>query len=378
MRRRLTGVVVVAMALVTVPMTSVTSAAPGKVGSYIVVLHDNVPDPGAVARTHARSHSAAVGFVYSHALKGYSATIPEVRIPAVRSDPRVRYVEAEGEARVTAQTVPLGITQVGATLSSTLAGDGTGAVNGVDVYVLDTGIDPTHTDLNVVSHVNFGGGSNADCSGHGTHVAGTVGAEDNVHDVVGVAPGVRLHGVKVLGCHGQGGWSRVIKGIDWITANRGPVAVVNVSLSGSPSQALDDAIRRSASNGVVYVVAAGNEGGDACAYSPARAGTAEGIITVAAVEYRGLEVSYSNYGACVDIWAPGTGVLSTAVGGGTATRSGTSMAAPHVAGGAALWLSRSPSTTPAAVEGFLRSSALPTGALSKDGRPIVRLDVGTF
>jgi serine protease len=211
-------------------------------------------------------------------------------------------------------------------------------------------------------------------------VAGTVAARDNASDVVGVAPGAPLTGVKVLGCGGSGSNSGVIAGIDWVTANAVKPAVANMSLGGSVSQAVDDAVRRSAASGVFYALAAGNDGADACGHSPARAGagTNNGIMTVAATDSADREASWSNYGSCVDIWAPGVSVLSTRKGGGTTTMSGTSMASPHGAGGGALYLSTNTGSSPAAVESALKSAAQATGTTSKDGRGIVREYVGGF
>ena len=346
---------------------------------YIVVLKDNVPDPGAVARDHERGRGAAVDNVYRRAIKGYSAAIPAGQVDDVRRDSRVRYVERDGTMTAGAQTLPWGIDRVDADASSARAGDGAGAVSGVTAYVIDSGIDTGHPDLNVRRHVNFAGGSNKDCNGHGTHVAGTVAARDNASDVVGVAPGAPLVGVKVLGCSGSGSTSGVIRGVDWVTADAASrPAVANMSLGGGVSQALDDAVRRSAASGVFYSLAAGNEGVNACTTSPARAGAGvdNGIMTTAATDSAEREAAWSNYGSCVDVWSPGVNILSTRKGGGTTTMSGTSMAAPHTGGGGALLLSQSPGTAPSAVEGALRSSARATGTTSKDGRAISRLFVG--
>jgi subtilisin family serine protease len=279
-----------------------------------------------------------------------------------------------------AQTLPWGIDKIDADVSSTRAGDGSGAVANVNVYVIDTGVDTTHPDLNVVGHVAFAGGPNRDCHGHGTHVAGTIAARDDANDVVGVAPGAPITGVKVLGCNGSGSNSGVIAGIDWVTANAIKPAVANMSLGGAASQAIDDAVRRSAASGVFYALAAGNEATNACTRSPARAGagTTNGIMTVAATDSADREASFSNYGTCVDVWAPGVSVLSTRKGGGTTTMSGTSMASPHGAGGGALYLSTHSGSSPSAVEGALTSAAQATGTTSRDGRSIVREYVGGF
>ena len=280
---------------------------------------------------------------------------------------------------IVAQTIPWGIDKIDADLSSTAAGNSSGAVTNVNAYIIDTGI-ANHSDLNKVGHVNFAGGQNTDCHGHGTHVAGTVAAIDNTSDVVGVAPGAPLTGVKVLNCAGSGTTSGVIKGVDWVTANAVKPAVANMSLGGGASTALDSAVTTSASSGVFYAIAAGNSGADACSSSPARAGagTNNGILTVAATDMSDNEASWSNYGSCVDIWAPGVNILSTKKGGGTTTMSGTSMASPHGAGGGALYLSRNTSATPSAVESALKTAAQATGTSSKDSTAIKRLYVGGF
>ena len=349
-------------------------------GRYIVVLNDDVRGPGQVANEHANEHAAQVGFVYRHAIKGYSATIPENRLGAIKNDPRVNYVEPDGVATAVAQTLPWGINKIDADLSSTEAGNGSGAVTNVNAYIIDSGIDAAHADLNVVGHVNFAGGKNTDCNGHGTHVAGTVAARDNTSGVVGAAPGAPLTGVKVLGCSGSGSWSGVIAGIDWVTANARKPAVANMSLGGGAINAVDEAVRSSANSGVFYAIAAGNDGADACDSSPARAGTDNGIATVAATNSSDGETSWSNYGQCVDIWAPGASILSTKRGGGTTTMSGTSMASPHVAGGGALYLANANNTSasPSTVESALKSTAQSTGTKSKDGRTITREYIRTF
>jgi aqualysin 1 len=350
-------------------------------GRYVVVFDEGeVQDPTAVAREHAQRHGAEVLYTYQFAIEGYAARLPEARLDEVRADGRVAYVEPDQTVYAEAQTLPWGIDKIDADLSSTKAGNGSGAVSGVNAYVIDTGI-YRHTDLNRVKHVNFvGDGRNTDCHGHGTHVAGTVAAKDNTTDVVGVAPGAPLTGVKVLGCKGSGATSGVIKGVDWVTANATKPAIANMSLGGGLSQALDDAVRRSAAGGVFYSIAAGNNGADACLTSPARAGagTDNGIATVAASTSSDGETSWSNYGPCVDVWAPGAGILSTKKGGGTTTMSGTSMAAPHVGGGAALYLSKNTAASPTTVEGALTSGATITANTSKDGATIVREYVRGF
>ena len=364
----------------TTPSTGATppKLPTGKIaGQYIVVLNEDDSDPRQKAREHAQRHGAEVLYTYEHALKGYAARLSADRVDDIEADPDVDYVEQDGQMGIAAQTIPWGIDKVDADTSSTKAGDGSGAVTNVNAYVIDTGI-ATHRDLNKQGHVNFAGGKNDDCHGHGTHVAGTVAAKDDANDVVGVAPGAPLTGVKVLNCQGSGTTSGVIKGVDWVTGNAKKPAVANMSLGGGASQALDDAVKKSANSGIFYALAAGNSKADACNYSPARAGagTNNGIMTVAATDSNDKEASFSNYGKCVDIWAPGVSILSTKRGGGTTTMSGTSMASPHGAGGGTLYLAKSTSASPTTVEGALKSDATTTTNTSKDGRTITREHVG--
>lgn len=398
--------------------------------NYIVVLNEDA-DPDRVANEHARQHGAQLKFVYRNAIQGYAAVIPEGRLRAIERDSRVDYVEQDQEVSITAQkdntkkkqaersdgedtaggksggedsaatqgedqqrkagkpskgedvsaagqTLPWGIGKIEANNSSTLAGNGSGAISNVNAYIIDSGI-AKHRDLNKVGHVNFAGGKNDDCNGHGTHVAGTVAAKDDGNDVVGAAPGAPLTGVKVLGCSGSGTWSGVIKGIDWVTANAKKPAVANMSLGGGKSQAVNDAVTKSADSGIFYALAAGNDGDDACNKSPASAGTHAGVMTVAATDKSDAETSWSNYGNCVDIWAPGASILSTKMGGGTTTMSGTSMASPHGAGGGALYLSKNTTKNTSEVESALKSAVTTTSSTSKDGKTtIVRENVGGF
>jgi aqualysin 1 len=333
---------------------------------------------GAVQAMEAQ-HRFRADHVYSAALRGFAAHLTIPQLAALNDDPRVDFIEPDGEMFAIAQTLPWGIDRIDADLSSAKAGDGSGAVTGVNVYIIDTGIDTGHADLNVVKHVNFAGGQNRDCHGHGTHVAGTASARDNAIDVVGVAPGAPLTGVKVLGCSGSGSTSGVIKGVDWVRANAVKPAVANLSLGGGASTALDNAVKAAADSGVMVAVAAGNSGANACNYSPARAGTHNGVVTVAATDSSDREPSWSNYGSCVDIWAPGASILSTRRGGGTTTMSGTSMASPHVAGTAALYLWSGGSGANAATAEFaLKQNAEPLATNSKDGRVISLVNAGPF
>jgi aqualysin 1 len=313
-----------------------------------------------------RRHGFRADQVFSVAVRGFSARLNGRQIDALEHDPDVDYIEADETMFAVSQTIPWGIARI----------DGGHAVSNVNVYIIDTGIDTGHADLNVVNHVKFTTGTNSDCNGHGTHVAGTIAAWDNSIDVIGVAAGAPLTGVKVLGCSGSGSTSGVIKGVDWVTKNAVKPAIANMSLGGSASTALDNAVKNSAASGVFYSVAAGNSGADACTSSPARAGTTNGIMTTAALDSNDNEASWSNFGSCVDIWAPGVNILSTRRGGGTTTMSGTSMASPHVGGAAAVYLSSNPLASPATVEGALKDSAVATGTKSKSGADIKIVCVG--
>jgi len=332
-----------------------------------------------------QSLETALGFqadyAYSAALRGFAARLTAQQIVAIENNRLVAYVERDATMTTQAQEIPWGIDRIEADHSSTRAGDGQNAITNVAVFIIDTGIDPGQGDLNVVAHVKllpFPNFLNSDCNGHGTHVAGTVSAVDNDLDVVGVAPGAALAGIKVLSCIGAGPTSAIIKGVDLVTANGYKPGVVNMSLGGAASQALDDAVANSVNAGFFYAVAAGNESSDACNGSPSRLGSIDGVMVVAATDINEQEASFSNYGNCVDIWAPGVDILSTAIGGGTLVLSGTSMASPHVAGAAALFLSSHPTATPAQVENAIKASAVQTNTLSKDGRVITRLNVGGF
>ena len=332
---------------------------------------------GAVRFLEGRANFQA-DHVYSHAFRGFAARLTARQIQQLEMDSMVKYVEPDGTVTTTAQVLPWGIDRIDADISSTLAGNGSGAVSNVNVYIIDTGVDTSHADLNVVGHVNFAGGPNKDCNGHGTHVAGTASARDNASDVVGAAPGAPITGVKVLGCGGSGTTSGVIKGVDWVAANAKKPAVANMSLGGGASTALDDAVKNAANSGVFFVVAAGNSGADACNSSPARAGTHNGVLTIAATDAADQEPSWSNYGTCVDLWAPGVSILSTKRGGGTTTMSGTSMASPHAAGTGALYLSGNTGASAATVENALKTQAVSTGTTSKDGRAIQLVYAGNY
>jgi subtilisin len=363
------------LSVVTVPPAVEAQAVPDQ---YIVVLKEGT-DPHGVAAEAAQKHAAAVSFVYEHALKGFAARVPEARLAALRNDPRVEFVEPDGISYAIAppwavssggsssaagsQVLPSGINHIQADLSSQKAGDGTGIVTGPGVAVLDTGIDQNHSDLYVAGGYNCTSGNTGayrDRQGHGTHVAGTIAARDDGSGVVGVAPGVPLYAIKVLNDQGWGYNSWIIKGCDVVAQNAHLIKVANMSLGGSANDAIDKAVVGMWGKGVTVCVAAGNDGQPAANYSPARLGAKyAGIITVEALSDSDgawdpnkpdSRAGFSNTGG--DIIAPGVNILSTKVGGGTTTMSGTSMATPHVAGAAALASTRA--FGPAAIEASLR------------------------
>jgi subtilisin len=371
-------------------------------GHYIVVLDPKVEDPSGAAAELGRVYGFEVGFVYAHALKGFSAALPPAVAPALERNPLVRSVEPDRTVSIMAQTIPTGIARIFALENPNLGIDSRDDWRvDVDVAVLDTGIDAGHPDLNVVARTDCSGGSpfSGTCSeggddgnGHGTHVAGTIAAIDNGIGVVGVAPGARLWSVKVLDNQGSGYLSWLIAGIDWITARADTIAVANMSLGfeGS-SAALDTAIANSVRAEVTYAVSAGNSSKDAATFSPANH---PHVITVSALaDFDGLPgglgtptcrsdeddtlANFSNFGPVIDLAAPGVCILSTWPGNAYRSISGTSMAAPHVAGAAALLVAGGSITDPAAVRAALTEAGnFDWTDTSGDGIHEPLLDVG--
>jgi subtilisin family serine protease len=331
------------------------SAGRGVDGAYIVVLND-----GANPRSVAAIAGVNPHFVYTAALNGFSAQLNAGQLNALQHNPNVAYVEQDQVA--TATTTQSGATwgldridQRDLPLSGTYTYTPTGA--GVRAYIIDTGILTSHTQFGGRASVGVdevGDGHNGiDCHGHGTHVSGTVGGS-----TYGVAKSVTLIAVRVLDCTGSGTNSGVIAGMDWVTSNRVLPAVANMSLGGGFSQAVNDAVTRLTNAGVSLSVAAGNENQDACNTSPASAPSA---ITVGATTSTDARASYSNYGSCLDVFAPGDNITSAWYTSTTATNtiSGTSMASPHVTGVAALYLQGNPSASAATVASAITSTATP-------------------
>ena len=345
----------------------------------IVVFNDDVAHPAAASAALLRAHGGTRGFVYRHALKGFSAELPWAAVAAIARDRRVRYVEADQVAHITAQTTPTGVRRIFAEANTSLDIDGSDDWRvDVDVAIIDTGLDVGHPDLNVVGGVNCAKGGPwgatcatdgyADGNGHGTHVGGTVGALDNGIGVVGVAPGARLHAVRVLGNSGSGYTSWIIAGIDWVAANAVTIEVANMSLGCEcKSTAQDEAISGAVAEGVTFVVAAGNSAKDASTFNPANH---PDVVTVSALaDFNGQPgglgaatcredvddtlANFSNFGPLVEIAAPGVCITSTWLNGGYNTISGTSMASPHVAGAAALLMSGESLMTPSQVRAEL-------------------------
>jgi subtilisin family serine protease len=338
--------------------------------SYIVVLRAGPAPAGpsaalAAASELSRRYGGVLHTAYTSAVRGFSVRMSAAGARRLAANPAVAYVEQDRIVSLAAvQTDPTWgldrLDQRDLPLSRSYASD---SAAGVTAYIIDTGIRTAHVDFGGRARNGWDFDSRPDpddCNGHGTHVAGTVGGAR-----YGVAKNVKLVGVRVLDCQGSGTYSQVIKGVDWVTAHAVKPAVANMSLGGPASRALDDAVRRSISSGVGFVLAAGNDNANACLQSPARVPTA---ITVGSTDRADARSSFSNYGSCLDIFAPGSAITSAGHAGNTAatTMSGTSMAAPHVAGAAALVLGASPGSTPAQVRDALVARAS-TGRLTRGG-----------
>jgi subtilisin family serine protease len=331
--------------------------------NYIVVLDDSVIGERGrfsiapyVASEMAATHQGKLNHVYQHAINGFAVEMTEQEAEALSQDFRVKYVEEDGVVAIdtTQNNPPWGLDRIdqrNLPLSATYTYNWTGS--GVRAYVIDTGIRTTHTQFGGRASNVFDafGGNGADCNGHGTHVSGTIGGS-----TYGVAKSSLLRGVRVLNCSGSGSTSGVISGVDWVTNNHINPAVANMSLGGGASSALDTAVNNLSNSGVPIAVAAGNSNADACGSSPARAANA---ITVGATTTTDARASFSNFGPCLDLFAPGQGILSAWFSSDTATAtlSGTSMASPHVAGVAALYKQFSPGASSTTVRNAIVNNA---------------------
>lgn len=369
-KSKLLGLVWVALSAMAVPaLTHAQMPESGKAsyaygqskplpGRYIVLFKPTVTSPGQEAARIMQGKAGQVHHVYSHALKGFAATLPEAALPGIRNNPLVADVVQD-------QSVSLNTTQSPATwgidrldqralpLSGNYSYNATGS--GVYAFIIDTGILSTHAEFagRVLAGADYvvDGKGTQDCNGHGTHVSGTVAGT-----TYGVAKLAKLVPVRVLDCAGSGAYSAVIAGIDWVAGSTLRPAVANMSLGGGYSSALNAAVAGAVSKGVTMVVAAGNSNADACSSSPASEPSA---ITVGATTSTDARASYSNYGSCLDIFAPGSNITSAWNTADTATNtiSGTSMASPHVAGVAALLLQSNAGATPADVTKWVKGGA---------------------
>ena len=369
-------------AIISVGSAAAQSAAQG---TYVVVLKPGAADVATTAAALARAQGGSTGFIYRHALRGFSIRVSASGAAGLAHSPLVAYVEEDQEFTATDQSIPTGIDRVFAPGNASIGIDGVDKRVDVDVAVIDTGIDLDHPDLNVAGSTNcvsfFAtcGSGGDDGNGHGTHVAGTIGALDNAIGVVGVAPGARLWAVRVLNNSGTGTTSQIVAGMDWVAARASTIEVANMSLSGGASATIDSAAGHLADAGVAVAVAAGNNDADASSYSPARAAK---VLTVSAIaDYNGMPgglapppsnfcldqddtlADFSNWGPAIDIAAPGCRILSTYLSGGYAWINGTSMASPHVAGALGLLASKGFARSYAGVDG-LYSAVVRSGNLN--------------
>ncbi|MBD0478074.1 S8 family peptidase [Acinetobacter baumannii] len=342
---------------------------------YIVILNKDAGPSKDFAQNIAKQHAGKVLQSYDTVLKGFAIYLPDTAgaafIEAMKKNPHVLSVESDTIVNIDATTQSNPdwgldrIDQKALPLNSTYSYLQTGS--GTTAYIVDTGILSSHQEfsgrvLSGYTAISDGNGT-TDCNGHGTHVAGTVGGT-----TYGVAKNVNLVPIRILGCDGSGASSNVIAGLDWILKNGKKPAVVNMSLGGEANASLDSAVENLFNNGYVMVVAAGNSNTDACSSSPARVSKA---ITVAATDSTDTRASYSNYGSCVDIFAPGSQINSSWIGSNTATKvlNGTSMATPHVVGVVAEMLQSIPTATPQTISTNLLNQASNNVVKNPSGSP---------
>lgn len=355
---------VLLLACAAVPASAAPSQATAR---YVVALR-----PGVAVSGVAATYRASKSFTNAASFTG-SYTVTEAA--KIKADPRIASISIDAKAKVTATTETLApwnldrVDQTTKVLDKRFTYTSAGA--GVTVYVLDTGIRATHNDFGGRVTAGFdafdpSANGTTDCNGHGTHVAGTVGGYR-----YGVAKAVRLVPVRVFDCAGSGDWSQVLAGINWINSQPAGPAIVNMSFDGTASAEIDAAIQVGINQGITYVAAAGNASTNACNVSPARV---PAVITVGATDISDTRATFTNYGSCLDVFAPGVGVMSDSTTSNTAyeSRSGTSMSSPAVAGIAAQWLSTHPAATPAEVSAAIVANAKPVvlkglGGIDKTG-----------
>ena len=383
----LTIVLALLLAACSTPAEDAVTPNPGEAsadlieGQYIIVLKDEGLEVQSEDVFAARVDGVALELGVDllqplRIINGFSAKFNESQLAAVENDAKVAYVEQDQlmYATVTQNNATWGLDRIDSTnRNGTYVYNSTGA--GVNAYIMDTGIRSAHAEFG--GRVRSGataiqdGRGTEDCNGHGTHVAGTVGGR-----TFGVAKNVNLIPVRVLGCNGSGSNSGIIAAVNWVTNNHVKPAVANMSLGGGASQALDTAVNNSSRAGVTYAVAAGNSRTDACSASPARAGSA---ITVGASNINDQRASFSNFGRCVDIFAPGQNITAAWINGNSSTNtiSGTSMASPHVAGVVALILERNPNVGPTPIINYLNDTSLKNRISDVRGSPNRLLFKGT-
>jgi aqualysin 1 len=328
-------------------------------GQYIVLLKSSVADVEAATRDLMWNRRSAIAQTYQYAVKGFAAKLSKAQADSLSRNPKVELVQPDLRVRgegVTVQSNPSswGIDRVDERdypLDSRYSYGASGS--GVNVYVIDGGVRVSHSEFGGRAHFAFDalGGSGTDCRGHGTHIAGTIAGA-----TYGIAKKANIYSVKVLDCEGNSELSKIIAGVDWVTGHRKLPAVANMSLGSVGNSIFDAAVQASINSGVTYVASAGNDDTDACKQSPARVSQ---VLTVGATKQNDYRASWSNFGSCVDIFAPGDLITSAFYTSDGATRvmSGTSMASPHVAGVAALYLSAHPSATPSQVRSAIVGNA---------------------
>ncbi len=335
---------------------------------HIICFKENLPDHTKMIGLMSRFEGLPVKHSYSHTFKGFSTHISPYALNRIQTKYKnvIDSIVPDLEIKTCVQTIPWGINRIGTTNSDSTANIGSGNNKDIDIFVLDTGVLKNHPDLNVVESLSFVTTEKNvdDLNGHGTAVAGIIAARDNSSDVVGVVPGARIHSYKVMNKSGSGSFSSIIAGINrviqWKQSNPSVQnkVVINLSVGGftgsSSYNILDNAVLNAIQNNITVTIASGNSGNNAIYYTPAHVTEA---ITVGAYSNTNTMPNWSNYGPVVDILAPGVSILSTYLRNRTATLSGTSFSAPHVAGAAALYLLSNPSATPSSVLSALKNYA---------------------